>query len=60
MVDKEWYHLPKGEYHSTFLKAVAMAVHRKVLDPSELQYFFDQKWSQDEIAKELYKRVKDG
>lgn len=56
--DKEWYHLPKGEYNSTFLKALAMAVHEHKLDPSELQYFFDQKWTQYEISKELYDRVK--
>lgn len=57
-MDKEWYRLPTGEYNSTFLKALAMAVHLKKLDPSELEYFFAQSWSQSEIAKELYKRIK--
>jgi hypothetical protein len=56
--NNEWYHLPKGEYKDQFLKALAMAVHCKMLEPSELQYWFDNKWTQDEMTKEMYKRVK--
>jgi hypothetical protein len=54
----EWYRLPSGEYSDRFLKCLAMAVHRKKLSPSELAYFFQEGWSQDKIAKELYERVK--
>ena len=55
---KEWYHLHTGEYSSQFLKALAMAVHTGKLDSSELQYWFDSKWTQKEITVELYNRVK--
>lgn len=37
-----------------------MAVHLDRLEPNELEYFFEQKWTQSEIAKELYKRIKEG
>jgi hypothetical protein len=59
LADKEWFHFPKGEYNTTFLKAVAMAVHIDKLSPAELQYFFDEGWSQSRISKELYKRIKE-
>lgn len=55
---KDWYYFPKGEYSSQFLKAVAMANHVGKLDPTELQYWFDNNWSQREITLELYNRVK--
>jgi len=55
---KDWYYFPKGEYSSQFLKAVAMANHMGKLDPAELQYWFDNKWSQKEITVALYNRVK--
>lgn len=55
---KDWYYFPKGEYSSQFLKAVAMANHVGKLDPSELQYWFDNNWSQKEITVALYNRVK--
>jgi hypothetical protein len=54
----DWFTLPKNDYHPSFLKALAMAVHRNKLTPTELDYFFENKWTQLEIAKELYKRVK--
>jgi hypothetical protein len=57
-MNTEWYRLPSAEYNVTFLKALAIASHMKLLDPSELQYFFDQNWTQLEIAKELYNRIK--
>jgi hypothetical protein len=53
-----WYHLPKGEYPPQFLKALAMAVHRNVLDPSELDYWFSNNWSVREMTVEMYNRVK--
>jgi hypothetical protein len=56
---KEWYHLPKGEYNTQFLKALAMAVHCEVLDPSELEYWFDNHWSLKEMTVEMFKRVKE-
>lgn len=55
---KDWYYFPKGEYSAQFLKAVAMANHVGKLDPAELQYWFDAKWSQKEITVALYNRVK--
>lgn len=55
---KEWYHLPTMQYDSQFLKALAMAVHCEVLDPSELQYWFDSKWTLQEMTVEMYNRVR--
>ena len=47
-----------GEYDVTFIEALACAVHLKLIEPEELVYFFERKWSNKEIAKELYDRVK--
>lgn len=59
-MNKEWYYLPKGEYDSQFLKALAMAVHCDLLDPSELQYWFKNNWTLKDMTLEMYNRVKDG
>lgn len=56
---REWFYLPKGQYDPQFLKALAMASHCKVIDPAELQYWFDHKWSQKEMTVEMYNRVKE-
>lgn len=53
-----WYFLPSHEYPAQFLKALAMASHAGKIDPAELQYFFDSKWTIREITVELYNRVK--
>lgn len=58
-IHKDWFYFPSGEYNPTFLKAVAMASHIGRLSPTELQYFFDEGWSQAKIAKELYERIID-
>lgn len=58
MAKVKYYTLPEGKYHPTFLKALAMAAHTETLDPSELDYWFETEWTQLEMAKEIYERVK--
>jgi hypothetical protein len=52
------YRLPDGAYDPTFLKALACAIHVDKLDPSELEFWFEDGRDQVWIAKELYSRVK--
>lgn len=52
------YYLPEAEYDPTFLKALACAVHCDVLEPEELEYWFENEWTHLKMAKEMYKRVK--
>ena len=53
------YYLPEAEYDTTFLKALACAVHCEKLEPEELEYWFEEDWSLEKMAKEMYRRVKD-
>lgn len=56
---KGWYYLPSGEYPPEFLKALAMASHIKVIEPSELEYFLgNAEWGIEKITIELMERVK--
>lgn len=56
---KKPYYMPEGKYDPTFLKALAMAVHLDKLEPEELEYWFEAEWTQVQMSKELYKRIKE-
>ncbi len=58
MAKEKRYYLPEAEYDPTFIKALAMAIHTEQLEPEELEYWFENEWTQIKMAKELYKRLK--
>ena len=55
--DVKLYRIKSGRYSSSFIKAVAMAIHREVLEPEELEYMLTN-MGQPEITQILYERVK--
>lgn len=59
MAKKKLFYLAEGNYDPTFLKALACAVHMECLEPEELEFWIEENWSQEKMAKEMYKRIKD-
>lgn len=51
------YHLPDGDYSLDFIRALSMAAHLKLIDPSELTFLFEDDTTVDQIMKLLYDRV---
>lgn len=47
-----------GEFSEQFLIALAMAIHCKVTNPTEVKWLLDNGWSQRDVAVELFKKVK--
>lgn len=59
MAKAKQYTIRGGKYDPTWIKAVAMAIHTEKLEPEELEFWFENDWSQQDMARELYKRLKD-
>ena len=57
MAKKKMYVIRGDKYDPTWIKAVAMAIHLDKLDPAELEFWYENNWTQEEMAKELYKRI---
>ena len=59
MADKnnKLYTIPLGNYNTNFLRALAIAAHLKLVEPSELTYMFESGKTHNSIAKELYDRA---
>ena len=55
---KPTYKLKAGKYDPTLIKAIAMAIHLELLEPAELEYWQENRKSQEDMARELYERIK--
>lgn len=60
MAKDKFFRFPDRAFDPTVLKAIAMAIHMELLEPEELAFWFEHNWSNDRIAKVLYKRVTSG
>lgn len=60
MAKTKYYNLPEGTYHPDFLKALAIASHLGLMEPSELTYLLNSGTKHFDIANTIMKRVKDG
>lgn len=59
MAKTKHYNLPEGIYHPDFIKALAIASHLGLMEPSELTYLLNNGTKQFAIANTIMKRVKD-
>lgn len=51
------FNLTEGFYSLDFIRALSMAAHLKLVQPSELTFWFDSGKTKDFITRTLYDRV---
>ena len=57
VIKDRWYTIPHGEYRLDFLRGLTMCAHVGILEPTELEYWFDEGKTQEQMITIMKKRL---